>query len=195
MSMMAGFSDMCICLTMGMTTAEAVPPNIQPKIMLTMGSKSKASHPTSQMATAERMKFKAVSFNAPLKESFNALNLSCVPLSNRMVTKVMPENKLPALPRLSGESQWNTGPMSKPMMMRNNTSGMRLRLNISLKRWAVKMSKPMMAMVRPIWRDELLLEICSATVLTRLGFAMVSEAWTRVSWMPERVLVVGMRSV
>ena len=142
MSMMAGFSDMRICLTMGMTTADAVPPNMQPKIMLMTGSSSKTSQPTNQMAMAERMKFNAVSFNAPLKESFNALNLSCVPLSNRMVTKVMPENRLPALPRLSGETQWNTGPMSRPMMMRNSTSGMRLRLKISLKRWAVKIPSP-----------------------------------------------------
>ena len=107
----------------------------------------------------------------------------------------MPENRLPALPKLSGESQWKTGPMSKPMMMRNSTSGMRLRLKISLKRCAVKMSKPMMAMVNPIWRDELLLLICSATVLTKLGLVTVSEICAMVSLIPERVLVVGMRSV
>ena len=150
MSMMAGFSDMRICLTMGMTTAEAVPPRMQPSIMLMTGSSLRPSQQTSQTATAEKMKLKAVSFKAPPKESFNALKRSCVPLSNRMVTKVMPEKRLPALPRLSGEIQWNTGPMSRPMMMRNNTSGIRLRLKISLKRWAVKMSSPMMAMVRPI---------------------------------------------
>ena len=80
-------------------------------------------------------------------------------------------------------------------MMRNSTSGMRLRLKISLKRWAVKMSRPMMAMVSPICRDELLLEICSATVLTKLGLATASEIWATVSLMPDRVLVVGMRSV
>ena len=149
-NMMAGFSDMCICLTIGMTTAEAVPPNIQPNIMLMIGPKSKTNHPTSQTATADSTKFKAVSFKAPPNESFKALNLNCVPLSNRMVTKVMPENKLPALPKLSGESQWKTGPMSRPMIMRNSTSGMRLRLKISLNRCAVKMSRPMMAMVNPI---------------------------------------------
>ena len=195
MSMMAGFSDIRICLTMGITTAEAVPPNMQPNIMLTIGSKSKSNHPTSQMATADRMKLNAVSFKAPPKESFNALNLSCVPLSNKMVTKVMPEKRLPALPRLSGEIQWKTGPISRPMMMRNSTSGMRLRLKISLKRWAVKMSKPMMAMVRPICRDELPLETCSTTLLTKLGFARLSAACVKVSSILERVLVVGMRSV
>ena len=104
MSMMAGFSDMCICLTIGMTTAEAVPPNMQPKIMLTMDPKSNTSQPTNQMATADSTKFNAVSFKAPLKESFKALNLSWVPLSNRMVTKVMPESRLPALPRLSAST-------------------------------------------------------------------------------------------
>ena len=103
--MMAGFSDLRICLTIGMTTADAVPPNMQPRIMLTMGSNSKTSHPTNQMAMAESTKFKAVSFKAPLNESFNALNLSCVPLSNRMVTKVMPEKRLPAFPKLSGVIQ------------------------------------------------------------------------------------------
>ena len=76
MSMMAGFSDMRICLTMGITTAEAVPPSTQPSIMLMTGSMSRSSHPTSQMARAENTKFKAVSFKAPLNESFNALNLS-----------------------------------------------------------------------------------------------------------------------
>ena len=150
MSMMAGFSDICICLTIGMTTAEAVPPNMQPNIMLMIGPRSNTNHPTSQTATADSTKFKAVSFKAPPNESFKALNLNCVPLSNRMVTKVMPENKLPALPKLSGESPWKTGPMSRPMMIRNNTSGMRLRLKISLNRCAVKMSRPMMAMVNPI---------------------------------------------
>ena len=95
---------------------------------------SNTSHPTNQTATAENMKFNAVSFSAPPKESFSAANLNWVPLSNRMVTKVMPENKLPALPKLSGEIQWNTGPMSRPIIIRNNTSGMRLRLKISLNR-------------------------------------------------------------
>jgi hypothetical protein len=32
-----------------------------------------------------------------------------------------------------------------------------------------------MAMVNPICREELLLEICSVTVLTKLGLVMVSE--------------------
>ena len=104
-SMMAGFSDMRICRTMGMTTAEAVPPKMLPNIMLTTGSISKRSQPTNHIAAAESTKFNAVSFNAPLKESFKALNLSCVPLSNRMVTRVMPEKRLPALPKLSGEIQ------------------------------------------------------------------------------------------
>ena len=146
------------------------------------------------MATAESTKFKAVSFSAPLKESFNALNLSCVPLSNKMVTKVMPENRLPALPSLSGEIQWKMGPMSKPMMRRNNTSGMRLRLKISLNKWAVKISKPIMAMVRPISRDELLCATCSTMSTTVLAWARLSATCVKVSSSPDNVLVVGMRS-
>ena len=88
-----------------MTTADAVPPKTQPKIMLITGSIFNTSQPTNQTATAEKIKFNAVSFKAPPKESFSAANRNCVPLSNRMVTKVMPENRLPALPKLSGEIQ------------------------------------------------------------------------------------------
>ena len=149
-----------------MTTADAVPPRTQPKIILITGSIFNTSHPTNQTATAEKMKFNAVSFKAPPNESFSAANRNWVPLSNRMVTKVMPENRLPALPKLSGEIQWNTGPMSKPIIIRNKTSGMRLRLKISLKRWAVKISSPMMAMVSPISLDELLVDTCSKTFST-----------------------------
>ena len=52
-----------------------------------------------------------------------------------------------------------------------------------------------MAMVNPICRDELLLDICSATVFTKLGLVTASEIWAIVSLIPESVLVVGMRSV
>ena len=80
-------------------------------------------------------------------------------------------------------------------MMRNSTSGMRLRLKISLKRCAVKMSRPIMAMVSPICRDELLLEACSTMDCTTVGSAIVSVSCGKVSLSPDNVLVVGMRSV
>ncbi len=99
------------------------------------------------------------------------------------------------MPKLSGEIQWNTGPMSSPMMMRNNTSGIRFRLNISLKRWAVKIKSPMMAMVNPISLDELLVVTCSKTFPIVFCCAMVSGKSATVSLIRDSVLVVRMRSV
>ena len=84
--------------------------------------------------------------------------------------------------------------MSRPMMMRNSTSGMRLRLKISLKRWAVKMSKPMMAMVSPMSFEELPLAACSAMVLMMSGFGKASLSCGKESLNLDNVFVVGMRS-
>jgi hypothetical protein len=56
------------------------------------------------------------------------------------------------------------------------------------------MSNPMMAIVNPIWRDELPLDTCSTIVLDNGLFAMLSETRAMVSLIPVRVLVVGISS-
>ena len=78
------------------------------------------------------------------------------------------------------------------MMMRNSTSGMRLRLKISLNRCAVKINRPIMAMVKPISRDELLVDTCSRTFSTALCCLSVSVNGAMVSVILDSVLVVGM---
>ena len=44
--------------------------------------------------------------------------------------------------------------MTKPMIIRNNTSGMRRLLNRLVNRWAAKMSKPTMAIISPVFPDD-----------------------------------------
>ena len=148
------FCDMLSCLTVGATTAEAVPPNTHPIIKPTMGSILSISQTTNHTAIAEKTKFKAVSLREGMKESFKLLKLNCVPLSKRINTKVTAERMLPNRVSLSESTQWVMGPMKSPMMMRNNTSGILRLLNMELNRCAAKMSKPMMAIIRPILLDD-----------------------------------------
>lgn len=45
--------------------------------------------------------------------------------------------------------------MTRPMIIRNNTSGILRLLKMALNRWAAKINNPMMAMIRPILLDEM----------------------------------------
>ena len=76
MRIVALFCDILSCRTVGITTAEAVPPKTQPSIRLMMGSIFNTNHPTNHTAMAEKMKFNAVNFKEGLKESFKLLKLS-----------------------------------------------------------------------------------------------------------------------
>ena len=74
--MVALFCDIFNCRTVGMTTAEAVPPRTQPIVRLMTGSTFKPNQTTNHTTMAETTKFKAVNLSEGLKESFKLLKLS-----------------------------------------------------------------------------------------------------------------------
>ena len=65
-----------------------------------------------------------------------------------MMTKVMVVKTWATGPKSSGWTHPKTGPMTKPMIISSNTSGMRFLLKISVKRCAAKMSNPIVAITK-----------------------------------------------
>ena len=61
---------------------------------------------------------------------------------------------LPNSVSLSESTRWVRGPMTNPMMIRKSTSGILRRLKMELNKWAAKINRPMMAMIKPILLDD-----------------------------------------
>ena len=111
----------------------------------------------------------------PLMEFSRVLKFSWVPLSNRMITKVMVVKTLATEPKSEGLTHLKMGPMNKPMNISSRTSGMRLRLKISVKRWAANTSRPSRAMVNPMLEVASALADCWTTSCTSGALTMVSK--------------------
>ena len=61
---------------------------------------------------------------------------------------------LPNKVSFSESTRWVRGPMANPMMIRNRTSGILRLLKMEENRWAAKINRPMIAMIKPILLDE-----------------------------------------
>ena len=61
---------------------------------------------------------------------------------------------LPKRVSFSESTQWVRGPIRSPMIIRKSTSGILRLLKIELNRCAAKMSRPIMAIIKPILLDE-----------------------------------------
>ena len=167
MRMVPPFSLIFNCLTSGITTADEVPPTMAPNIRL-VKKLTLTINPKSATTIIVIKKLINVSFMVPRMEFSNVSKFSWVPLSKRMMTKVIVVNTLATEPRSDGFTKPKTGPMNNPMIISNSTSGMRFRLKISVKRCAAKMSRPIMAMVNPI------LEAASALACWMVSFISYS---------------------
>jgi len=136
------FSPSFICFTMGMTTAEEVPPTIAP-----INTELNTSIESSQRETKEVMitvitKLSRVSNVAEPMAFFTSLKLRPDPLSNRITISVMVVKTLPSLPKKSLVIIPLTGPMMIPIKSSNNTFGILVLSNSSLKTCDRKMSNP-----------------------------------------------------
>ena len=182
MRMVPPFSLIFNWLTIGMTTADEVPPKMAPNTKPVRMSNFSITMPKRATTIMVTKKLIAVSLMVPLMEVIKVLKFNSVPLSNRMMTRVMVVNTLATDPNDSGFTQCSTGPMTKPMAISINTSGMRLRLKISVKRCAAKINKPKMAMTKPVWSETPRLPVWVTVSCTVSGCTMVSNTEESVSW-------------
>ena len=136
------FSPMLICFTNGIATAEEEPPKAEPNIKLMPGSIPKTSHPNKPTTVRVNMKFTMVRDTVSLMESANVLKDSSVPLSNKRITSVSCPKMLPIVLSFSASTSFNSGPMTMPINISNNTSGILFLLNISANQWAANTNVP-----------------------------------------------------
>ncbi len=136
------FSPMLICFTKGIATAEEEPPKAAPSMKLMPGFMPNTSHPNMPMATNVTMKFTIVRVTVFLMESANVLNDNSVPLSKSNVTSVSCPKTLPIELNLSASTNLRRGPMTMPMNISINTSGILFLLNISANQCAANTKVP-----------------------------------------------------
>jgi len=129
-------------LTMGMTTADDVPPMMSPPSSAVHQSMPMRNFsPTVRQAMAVTML--TTENGAARPADLNRL-LSCSPrpLSNRITARVTMARKSPTRPRSSRLRRCRTGPTNSPRIMSNRMSGMRVRSKNASSRCARKTNRP-----------------------------------------------------
>ena len=120
-------SPMSRILTKGITTAEEVPPRMAPKVSELNKDISKII-PTPATSSIDTKKQTIVKLIVLFHEERITLIDNEVPPSKRITTKVIATKTGPLTPKLSTLTKLKTGPNKSPTIIRNNTSGIFLRL-------------------------------------------------------------------
>ena len=136
------FSPILSCLTIGITTAEEVPPTIAPrKTELIQSRRPRKLASSVAMAALPRKLNSVIKVAEPILR-FNSENFRLIPLSKRMIMRVRVVNTLPTCPKKETSTMPVTGPSIIPMIRSNRTLGIFVLLNSSLKRWAQNIRIP-----------------------------------------------------
>src|SRR3990172_4222424 len=122
----AGLSDKCREFTIGMTTADEVPPNVTP-------SRTAGNNDNPSMAK-------------PTPPTINAVNAKQVNVSTPVVA-----NELLIVPKSSSMTMPSMGPITMPTSINTSTSGMLVLLNCRDRKWAKNTISPMTRIVADIW--------------------------------------------
>ncbi len=146
-STVAGFSASFSALTMGITTADEVPPSVRPSNRAGSRSRPSVSMPITAMTMAVMEKQAKVSRPVVPADRPSTLRSSEVPLSNRITTSAMVASRVPTLPKSAGDTMPSTGPITMPISISTSTSGMLVRLNCSDRKCAKNTIRPMTSMV------------------------------------------------
>jgi len=95
-------------------------------------------------------KLSGASFIALLKVLRIAERRSVSPLSNNIMIRVIVVNIGPTMPNSEGDVRFKIGPKQMPIIISSSTSGILVRLNIPVKRWARNTRIPTSAIVEAI---------------------------------------------
>jgi len=129
-------------LSMGMTTADEVPPMMRPPSTAVHQSIAiRYLSDTVRQAMAEVILMIEKGAARPNEES-SVRNCSPRPLSKRMTARVTMARKSPTRPRSSRARIPNTGPTRSPNTMSRRMSGMRVRSKKASRRCATKTKRP-----------------------------------------------------
>src|SRR5574340_1840769 len=149
-STVAGFSERRNASTIGITTAEDVPPSVTPSNMAGIQGKSRAANPNSVMITAVSAKHTRLSTPVVASDLPSTPRFSEVPLSNRTTTRAIVATTEPTLPKSCGATMPRTGPSRMPASISTNTSGMLVLRNCKDRKCAKKTISPMARIVMDI---------------------------------------------
>jgi len=87
---------------------------------------------------------------APPKAERSVPSFKVSPLSNKIIIRVIIVKTGPTAPKREGEDRPNTGPTQIPIIIRKRTSGILVRLNIPVKRWARNIKIPTKAIIEAV---------------------------------------------
>ncbi len=121
-----------------------------PRIKAGINSKSVSQRVNPATAAIVEKKLSGASVIAPPRDERKVLSLRAMPLSNRIMIKVMAVKMGPTAPNCEGEVKPNTGRMQTPIIINRITSGILVRLKMPVKRCARKTRIPTKAITGAI---------------------------------------------
>ena len=135
------------CCTIGMTTADEVPPSTAPSERARLQGRPSARWPQAANTPEVIRNASTVRRDVVAIEPRSAARDRDRPLSKSRTVRAMVLRAAPALPKSAGRTAWVAGPRSRPITMSSSTSGMCVRRKRATKRPAASSSRPMPRMV------------------------------------------------
>ena len=142
MSTVAGTVPIGNCLTIGITTADDVPPSMAPMAHANSHGRPTPKCATPATITIVAMNVSSVTIDVALIDCVSARSSSDIPLSKRMTTSATLLITPPTLPKSSTLMKPKTGPARMPSRISDSTSGTCVRRKTAVNRLAENNTMP-----------------------------------------------------
>lgn len=131
------------CLTIGMTTADEVPPRVAPVASARGHERSSAAVLTTETMATVTPNERPLSTSVERADRISEAAPRDSPLSKRMMVSAIVLAAAPAFPKSSGTAVAVAGPRRIPTAISSRTSGTRVCLKTTMKRLAASRAAPM----------------------------------------------------